>query len=31
MAQKMHSFLNAGREIERKQTLEGKTFLAEDK
>lgn len=31
MAQKMHSFLNISMEIERKQTLEGKTFLVEDK
>lgn len=31
MDQKMLSFLNTGMEIERKRTLEGSTFLAEDK
>lgn len=30
MTWKMHSFLNTGMEIERKQTLNGKTFFAED-
>lgn len=31
MAQKTYKFLNTGKEIEIKETLEGKTFLAEDK